>query len=223
MGESSQQADPAADLRRLRRVFGETVECLASVTELRDPYSAGHQRRVAQLCRAIGARLGFAEDALEGLYIAAALHDVGKIHVPAEILAKPGRLSDVEMSIIRTHPTTGWEILRSVSFPWPVAEIVLQHHERLDGSGYPHGLAGDGLRVESEVLALADIVEAMSSHRPYRAAHSVERTLDHVAGQTDRAFRREVAEACLSVWKDDGFTFSGPARAERPGEAAGGV
>lgn len=197
----------ATSLTRLRSTFEETVECLASLTELRDPYTAGHQRRVAQLAQAIGTRLELPDEVIEGTRVAGALHDVGKIHVPAEILAKPGRLSDVEMAIIRTHPTTGWEILRSVSFPWPVAEIVLQHHERLDGSGYPRGLSGDEIRVEAGILAVADIVEAMSSHRPYRAAHGVERTLAHVAGQAGKAYRRDIAETCLRVW-EDGFSFA---------------
>jgi len=206
------QEELALSLGRLRQTFEETVECLASLTELRDPYTAGHQRRVADLAAAIGGRLDYDEDRLEGLRVAAALHDVGKMHVPAEILAKAGPLSDVEMSMIKAHPTTGWELLRSVTFPWPVAEIVYQHHERMDGSGYPRGLQEEDVLPEAAVLAVADVVEAMSTHRPYRAAHGIEEALAHVDGQAGRAYDREVARACLQVWREDGFAFSTPAR-----------
>lgn len=206
------QESLAASLGQLRRTFGETVQCLASLTELRDPYTAGHQRRVAQLAEAIAVRLDVGRGCVDGLRVAATLHDIGKMHVPAEILARPGRLSDVEMAIIRQHPGTGHEILRSVAFPWPVADIVLQHHERHDGSGYPHGLCGDDLLLEAQILAVADIVEAMSSHRPYRAAHGIEHALAHVQGLAGRSFRREITDACLQVWQADGFAFTVPER-----------
>jgi putative nucleotidyltransferase with HDIG domain len=196
---------------RLRRTFEETVECLASLTELRDPYTAGHQRRVAELAEAIGVEMGLDGEALDGLRVAAAVHDIGKMHVPAEILAKPGSLSGVEMAMVRTHPLAGKSILSSVSFPWPVAEIVAQHHERLDGSGYPDGLGGGGIRIEAAIIAVADVVEAMSSHRPYRAARGVDEALDHVAGEAGRSYEPAAAGACLRVWRERGFAFAPPA------------
>ncbi len=195
---------------RLRKTFDETVECLASLTELRDPYTAGHQRRVAELAEAIGEQMEFDQATLDGLRVAAAVHDIGKMHVPAEILAKPGALSDVEMAIVRSHPEAGHSILKPVSFPWPVADIVAQHHERLDGSGYPRGLRADDIRREAAVLGVADVVEAMSSHRPYRAARGIEQALDHLATESGRRFEPAVAKACAQVWQDGSFAFSVP-------------
>jgi putative nucleotidyltransferase with HDIG domain len=192
---------------RLQETFAGTVECLASLTELRDPYTAGHQRRVAELAEAVGVELGFDADRLDGLRVAAAVHDIGKMHVPAEILANPGRLSGFEMAIIRTHPEAGHAILGAVDFPWSVAEIVLQHHERIDGSGYPAGLPGDRILPEAAVISVADVVEAMSSHRPYRAACGTEQALAHVAEESGRSLAPDIVAACVEVW-EKGFAFS---------------
>lgn len=156
-----------ADLER--SLLG-TVQALSLTVESRDPYTAGHQRRVAELSGILGRRLGLPEDRLKGMYLAAMVHDLGKISVPAEILSKPGKLSAIEMNLIKVHPQAGFEILKDTQFPWPIAQIILQHHERLDGSGYPHGLSGGEILLEARIIAVTDVVEAMCSHRPYRPA-----------------------------------------------------
>ncbi len=181
---------------------------MGHVVETRDPYTAGHERRVAELAVALGAELGLPAAELEGLRLAALIHDIGKIAVPAEILAKPGRLSEVEFNLIRQHARAGYEILAAIDFGAPVAEIVLQHHERLDGSGYPEGLAGEQILLEARILAVADTVEAMSSHRPYRAALGMEAALDEVRCRAGSGYDPEVAAACLRVVEEQGFAFT---------------
>jgi PAS domain S-box-containing protein/putative nucleotidyltransferase with HDIG domain len=166
---------------RLERLLEQMVDVLAATVEVRDPYTAGHQRRVAQLACAIAREMGLPEDLIEGLRMAAQIHDIGKIYTPAEILSRPGRLNPPELELVRTHPQAGYEILRKIDFPWPVAEIVRQHHERLDGSGYPQGLKGEEIRLEARIMAVADVVEAMASHRPYRPAHTIEEALEEIA------------------------------------------
>jgi PAS domain S-box-containing protein/putative nucleotidyltransferase with HDIG domain len=207
-----------AELRRsmseLRTAFRQTVRALASMAEKRDPYTAGHQQRVARLACAIGRELGLSDDALEGLEMAGILHDVGKVYVPAEILSKPARLSHMEMGIMKTHPEVGFEILREVSFPWPVARAVLEHHERLDGSGYPGGLRCPDICREARILAVADVVEAMSSHRPYRAALGLDLALDEIRGGRGHAFDPEVVDVCLRLFESGAFRFETPACAE---------
>ncbi|MCX7843973.1 MAG: HD-GYP domain-containing protein [Candidatus Bipolaricaulota bacterium] len=175
--------------------------------DLREPYTAGHQRRVAELACAIAQELGLSAERIQGLRVAALLHDVGKaLFVPIEILSKPGKLTDLEMALIREHPRAGYEILRRVEFPWPVAEIVHQHHERLDGSGYPRGLKGEAILLEARILAVADVVEAMSSHRPYRPALGVEAALAEIREKAGKLYDPKVVEACLRVFAR-GFQF----------------
>jgi putative nucleotidyltransferase with HDIG domain len=178
------------------------------VIELRDPYTAGHQQRVTELATAMATEMGFTADETEGLRVAAALHDIGKLYVPAEILSKPGRLNNVEMSMVRVHAQAGHDILSPVTFPWPVAEIVLQHHERLDGSGYPGKLVRGQIRREAAVLAVADTVEAMSSHRPYRPALLLSDALDEVRHGRDEIYEADAVDACLQLWDGGGFAFS---------------
>lgn len=200
-------ADLRASMAALRTTFRQTVRALASMAEKRDPYTGGHQQRVARLACAIGRELGLPPDTLEGLEVAAILHDVGKIYVPAEILSKPARLSHMEMGLMKAHPEVGFEILREVSFPWPVARAVLEHHERMDGSGYPGGLKGPDICLEARILAVADVVEAMSSHRPYRASLGLPAALEEIENGSGRLYDPEAAEACLELMHSARFSF----------------
>jgi putative nucleotidyltransferase with HDIG domain len=191
----------------MRESLRQTATALAAALEQRDPYTAGHQQRVARLSCHIARRLGLPDDRIEGLRIAGVLHDIGKIAVPAEILSKPGRLSDVEMGLIRVHPEAGHNIVKSIHFPWPVADVVVQHHERMNGSGYPAGLKGDAISLEARVLAVADVVEAMSSHRPYRPALGRDQALAHLLAGRGTLYDPEVADACLAAFEKDSFGF----------------
>lgn len=182
-----------------------TVNAAARLIEARDPYTAGHQMRVAQLSVAIARELGWEQGRIEGLQLGAIIHDIGKIKIPADILSKPGRLTAVEFELIKSHPGTGYEILRDVAFPWPVASIVHQHHERIDGSGYPHGLKGDQIIEEAKIVAVADVVEAMSSHRPYRAAKGMDAALEEIEAGRGIRYDAEIADACLRLIKEKGL------------------
>jgi len=184
-----------------------TVQAISVMGEMRDPYTAGHQRRVADLAVAIGKEMGLPRETIDGLHIAGLLHDVGKIAVPAEILAKPGKISDYEFGIIKTHPVVGRQILKEVQFPWPVADAVVQHHERLDGRGYPAGLKGDAVILEARILAVSDVVEAMSSHRPYRAALGIEKALDEIQRGRGVGYDATVADACMTLFREGRFAF----------------
>ncbi len=192
---------------RLRHTVEGAVQAMGHLVETRDPYTAGHERRVAELAAAIAAELGMPAEELEGLRLAALIHDVGKIAVPAEILAKPGRLSEVEFSLIKQHARTGFEIIEPIDLAGPAAQIVLQHHERLDGSGYPQGLSGKDILPEASIVAVADVVEAMSSHRPYRPALGTEAALAEIRENSGRMYDPEVTEACRRVFAS-GFAFT---------------
>ena len=190
------------NLETLRKTFRQTIDVLSSATEIRDPYTAGHQRRVARLSADIARRMGMSADALEGLALAASVHDIGKMSIPSEILSKPCSLSELEFSFIRTHPQEGFDMLRKVDFPWRLAEIVHQHHERMDGSGYPQGLSGDDILPEARILAVADVVEAVASHRPYRPSKGVDEALRIVREGRGRAFDPSAADACIALFED---------------------
>ena len=192
-------------LDKLHGVVGGIIQAMATTLETRDPYTAGHQRRVADLACAIASEMGLSEDELIGIRTAGALHDLGKISVPAEILSKPSRLIEMEFCLIKRHCEVGYEILQEIGFPWPVAQAVLQHHERLDGSGYPQGLSGDDILLEARVLSVADVVEAMASHRPYRPALGIDRALKEISDNRGRLYDPEVAEACLRLFSSKGF------------------
>jgi PAS domain S-box-containing protein len=203
------QAEAEAEKSRIRlqKALAGTIQAMAMTIEMRDPYTAGHQRRVSKLSCAIGAKMGLLPEKIEGIRMAGDIHDVGKIYVPAEILSKPGQLTEIEFSIIRTHAQVGYDILKSVEFPWPIAQIVYQHHERLDGSGYPNALKGGGILLEARIVCVADVVEAMSSHRPYRPAHGIEMALEEISQFRGRRYDPEVVEACLALFRLDGFSF----------------
>ncbi len=196
-----------SSVEQMRRTVEQTVAALAATAEKRDPYTAGHQQRVAALACAMAAKLGLNGDRRDGLRVAGLLHDLGKISIPAEILAKPARLTDIEFSIMKTHPQAAYDILKGVTFPWPVAEMVLQHHERLDGSGYPGGLTGADILPEARILAVADVVEAMSSHRPYRAALGLKKALAEVTARRGTAYDPEAVDACRELFEKDGFSL----------------
>jgi PAS domain S-box-containing protein len=198
----------AAGAERLRRTVHGAVAAMGSVVERRDPYTAGHERHVAELAVLIGRELGFSAEELETLELAAEVHDIGKIGVPAEILARPGQLAGAEIDIVRMHPEIGHGILASVEFEGPVAEIVLQHHERLDGSGYPRGLRGEEILPAARIVAVADVVEAMASHRPYRPALGMEAALDEIHENSGRLYDAQAVAACERIVRDGGFTFS---------------
>ena len=187
------------------RVMQETVQALAYTIELRDPYTAGHQRRVADLACAIAKEIGLSEEQIEGLRLAATIHDIGKMQVPIEILSKPEKLNEIEFDIIKTHPQVGYDVLKTIEFPWPVAQIVLQHHERMDGSGYPQGLLGEEIILEARILAVADVVEAMASDRPYRPALGIDKALEDILQNKGILYDTEVVDACNRLFTEKGF------------------
>jgi len=197
-----------ASERKLRGSLFDSISAVAATVEMRDPYTAGHQRRVAQLAVAIAREIDLPEYEVEGLHLAGIVHDVGKVKVPAEILSKPGALSQIEFALIREHSHSGYEILKAIDFPWPIAEIVLQHHERLDGSGYPRGLKGDDVLLEAQILGVADVVEAMMSDRPYRAGLGIEAALKEISSKRDVAFRDTLVDACVKLFTEKGFGFA---------------
>lgn len=190
----------------LRRVWNQTITALSYVSERRDPYTAGHQKRVRKLALEISKSMGLDPNIRAGLHVAALLHDIGKISIPSEILTKPGRLTQIEYDLIKAHSKTGHEILGAIEFPWPVAEIVYQHHEAYDGSGYPRGLSGENILLEARILATADAYEAMSSHRPYRAAMGKEFAIKEMQSLSGKRYAPDVVEHCLKVLAE-GFTW----------------
>lgn len=195
-------------IRHQQESMRATIRAIASTIEERDPYTAGHQQRVTKLASAIAWEMGLSEDRIQGLEIACAVHDVGKIGIPAEILSKPGKLSDVEFALIRTHCQAGHGILKDIEFPWPVARMVLEHHERLDGSGYPHGRKGDEILMESKILTVADVVEAMMSHRPYRPSLGLDVALAEVTKNRGTFYDPAVVDACVKLFREKGFAFN---------------
>jgi PAS domain S-box-containing protein len=201
------EAKTIESLEKLRTAMGGIIQAMAYTVEKRDPYTAGHQRRVADLARAIATELCLTPDEIDGIRLAGVVHDVGKIAIPSEILSKPGRLTDLEYNLVKKHPEVGYDILKNIDFPWPIAEIVIQHHERIDGSGYPQGLAGNAIRMEAKILAIADVVEAMASHRPYRAALGEEKAMEELAADKGRQFDPAAAAACLELFKKKKFEF----------------
>jgi len=198
-------ADQKSREEMLKTLEG-VVKAMSGLLVARDPYTAGHQLRVASLVKVIGAQLGLDADMLKGLYVASLIHDIGKISVPSEILSKPGKLSEIEFDFLKEHAQVGYDILKDIEFPWPVADAVLQHHERLDGSGYPQGLRGEDIILEARILAVADVSEAMLSHRPYRPALPMETLIEELKAGSGVHYDAKVVDACLTCFSQ-GFTF----------------
>jgi len=194
-------------LERLEKALEGTVRAMSLTIEMRDLYTAGHQRRVSSLAVAIGQEMQLPWDKIEGIRLAGIIHDIGKIAMPAEILAKPTRLTKTEFQLIKDHPRIGYDILKSIEFPWPVAHIILQHHERMDGSGYPDSLLGDAILLEARILAVADVVEALSSHRPYRPALGQAKALEEIRRGRGIRYDMRVVDACLKLFKEGRFSF----------------
>lgn len=192
---------------RLRLIFEETVEALSSILGQRDPFTQKHQRSVTKLACTIARHMNLRDDTIIGLRFAGLLHDIGKISVPSEILSKPGKLTDAEYRIVKTHARIAYDILKKIDFPWPIAQIVLQHHERLNGSGYPQGLKGDEILLEAKILAVADVIEAMSSHRPYRPAPGLNKALAEIKKNKGVLYEPEVVDTCLELFNKREISF----------------
>jgi len=191
----------------LKNAMHSTIQAISMTVEKRDPYTSGHQQRVADLAKAIAEELALPESQIESIYMAAAIHDIGKISLPAEILVKPIQLSDIEISLIQAHAQAGYDILKGIEFPWAIAEIVLQHHERMDGSGYPRGLAGDDIVFEARIICVADVVETMASHRPYRPSIGMDKALEEIANNRGILYDPRVVDACSTLFKEKGYVF----------------
>jgi len=209
MGEKldKQTHDLQQSYQRTKRAMDATIETVSKILEAKDPYTAGHQQRVSQLATATAKELNLSPDKVEGIRIASLIHDIGKIGLPAEILSKPTTLTDIEFSLIKDHSRIGYGILKSIDFSYPVANIVLQHHERLNGSGYPNNLKGGEILLEAKILGVADVVEAMSSHRPYRPALGTDKALEEISKNRGVLYDPEVVDACLKLFKEKEFKF----------------
>lgn len=203
-------AERAQHLEQARKSLEETIQAIATAAEMRDAYTAGHQRRVAGLAAAIAREMQLPAEQIHGLHLAGTVHDIGKIKVPAEILSKPDRLSEIEFALIKTHAEAGYEILKGIEFPWPIAQAVRQHHERLNGQGYPQGLRGDAILLEARILAVADVVEAMASHRPYRPGLGIDAALDEISRGLEAGYDPAVVAACLRLFREQGYALVTP-------------
>jgi putative two-component system response regulator len=195
------------NLDKLRRAMEGIVEAISVTVEMRDPYTAGHQKRVAELACAIARDMALSEDEIYGLRMASVIHDLGKITVPAEILSKPGQLSGLEYELIKSHVQAGYDILKQIDFPWPLADIILQHHERMDGSGYPNGLQQEEILLLSRILSVADVFETIASHRPYRPSLGLQRAMDEIRENRGRLYDYRVADVCLALIEQERFQF----------------
>lgn len=184
-----------------------TVRAIAGIVEMRDPYTAGHQARVADLAAAIAGQIGLPEEQVHALHLAGTVHDLGKINIPAEILSKPGKITDLEYSLIKVHPQAGYDILKGIDFPWPIADMVLQHHERMDGSGYPQGLKGEDILLEARILAVADVVEAISAHRPYRPGLGIEVALEEITRNRGKFYDLQAVDACMVLFREQHYNL----------------
>lgn len=193
--------------KKLVKFIEGTANIITKVVETRDPYSIGHQQRVSKLATAIAREMKLPKDKIEGIRIASLVHDIGKVNLPTEIVSKPSKLIEVEFNLIKNYPKVGYDILREVDFPWPIAEIVLQHQEKIDGSGYPRGLKGDEICIEAKILVVANVVEAMTSYRSYRPAISIDESLAEISKNKNILFDPEVVDACIKLFKEKSFKF----------------
>jgi len=201
------EEDRRQSIDKLRKMLGATVQAMAVAVETRDPYTSGHQEQVSRLARAIGQEMGLPEDRIEAIHMSAIIHDIGKIYIPAEILSKPGKLSDMEFQMMKKHPEVGYNILKNIEFPHPIAVIVYQHHERLNGSGYPRGLTGKDILLEARIGGVADVIDAMAAHRPYRAAVGIEEAMSEISQNRGFLYDPLVVNACLKLLREKGFPF----------------
>ena len=192
---------------RLQKIIEGTTNIITKVVETRDPYSAGHQQRASKLATAIAQEMKLPQDKIEGTRIASLVHDIGKVNLPTEIISKPGKLIEVELNLIKNYPKVGYDILKKLDFPWPIAEIVLQHQEKIDGSGYPRGLKGDEICIEAKILGVANVVEAMSSYKSYRPALSIDEALAEISNNKNILFDPGVVDTCIKLFKEKGFKF----------------
>ncbi|MDD5647709.1 MAG: PAS domain S-box protein, partial [Dehalococcoidia bacterium] len=206
-GRKKAAEDLRVALEKVSSTLDGTIEAIAMMSELRDPYTAGHQRMVSQLAVAIAEQLGLEQDRVQDLAVAGLLHDVGKVYVPSEILSKPGKLTSLELGLAKAHAEASYNIVRSIKFSGPIAHIVWQHHERIDGSGYPQGLVGDQIMLEAKILGVADVVEAMVSHRPYRPALGLDKALDEIVRNRSILYDAQAVDACLLLFNEKGFKF----------------
>ena len=197
-------------LDHIKKVMDGTIRAMALAVEMRDPYTSGHQHRVAELAQAIAEEIKLPAGDVEGVYMAASIHDIGKISLPAEILSKPVQLTDIERKMIQAHSKVGYDILKGIDFSWPIAQTLLQHHERMDGSGYPHGLGGDEILIEARIVGVSDVVETMASHRPYRPSIGLDKALEEVFNNRGKLYDEEVVNACLTLFNEKNFEFSRP-------------
>ncbi len=193
--------------KKIEKVIEGTANIITRVVELRDPYSAGHQQRVSKLATAIAREMKLSQDKIEGTRVASLVHDIGKVNLPTEIISKPNKLVEVEFNLIKNYPKVGYDILKKIDFPWPIAEIVLQHQEKIDGSGYPRGLKGDEICIEAKILGVANVVEAMSSYKSYRPALSIDEALAEISKNKNILFDPEVVDTCLKLFKEKEFKF----------------
>lgn len=196
-----------SDIHQMEKIFMQTVEAFSSIVEISDPYTSGHQSRTGELAKAIARKLNLGYDVEHSVYLASLLHDLGKFYIPAQILNKPGRLTEIEYSLIKTHPSLGYQILKKIDFPWPIADIVLQHHEKINGSGYPYGIRGDDIMIEAKILCVADVVESISSHRPYRPALGLDSALFEIKEKQGVLYDTEVVNAVIELFTKDKFQF----------------
>ena len=203
--EAEQERRIAAE--KLEKTLLQTIEAIAATLEARDPYTAGHQRHVAALAQAIATEMGMSDANISGLYLAGLIHDLGKISVPAEILSRPGGLKQIEFELVKCHPQTGYDIIKDIPFPLPIAQMVLQHHERLDGSGYPQQLKGDQILLEAKILAVADVVDAMTTYRPYRQGLGVEAALEEITKQRGVLYDEAIVDICVALFRENRFAF----------------
>jgi len=215
IGSTTDVTDRKRAEERLHRALQGVIEALGQTTETRDLYTAGYQKRVTQLACAIASEMGLSEEHIEGIRIAGLVHDIDKMSIPAEILSKPSQLSEMEYGLIKAHPQIAYDVIKTITFPGPVAEIVLQHHERMAGSGHPQGLKGEEITLEARILAVADVVEVMASHRPYRPALGIDKALEEIAQNKETLYDPVVVGTCLRLFDEKKFSFEGDPSADR--------
>jgi len=194
-------------IARMEKSIEAIIQVISATVEARDPYTAGHQKRVAELARAIALEMGLSPEQADGIRVAGAIHDLGKLSIPAEILSKPTRLTDIEYDLIKFHAQIGHDILQGIDFPWPIARMIMEHHERMDGSGYPRHLKGQDLLLASRIISVADVVESMASHRPYRPSLGIHKAIEEISSQQGVRYDADVVAACLRLLKDKNFKF----------------